>query len=344
MYKSLIFRIKKSKKNYFLAAALIVVLLVSITSAFEITGNIRGKIVQLQESTILNIISPQSKEYSSNIIPLIFTSDYQLKSCILSVDSVTQNIECESQPVISNEYKETDSSLWFHFNGDLTDFSGNGNTGYLSGTEFRDGKFDKSLYFDGKSFVEISNSPILDGSNEITIELWVKPILGKRSSLVNKYIYDYSIPINERVYELGITPNGYIRFALSSDGTISGTVWLMSSKKIPNNTWTHIAATSDGETMKIYINGEQDINTAEAPSVIHSSPFNLYIGAWRYSLTGMGSYFTGYIDELRILNRCLDSKEILSDYALGSGEHSITLSVQIDEEWVSENVNFFINE
>lgn len=344
MHEPLVFPRKKGKKRYFLAV-IVIILLISPLSAYQITGNIMGKIVQLQDkNTLLKIISPQGKKYSDAIIPLNFTSDYRLKSCLLSVDSVLQHIECRNQSVISKEYEYTPSLLWYHFNGDLSDSSGNENMGYVSGARFKEGKFNQSLYFDGKSFVEVSNSPILDGSSEITIELWVKPVLGKRASLVNKYVYDYSIPINERVYELDITVEGHVQFALSSDGTSDGTVWLKSSTRIPNNTWTHIAVTSDGETMKIYINGKQDKNTAEAPSIIHTSPFNLYIGAWRYSLTEMDVYFTGYIDELRILNRCLTADEVQSDYALGSGEHTLTLSTQIEDKWVSETVYFSIGD
>ncbi|HID43459.1 MAG TPA: LamG domain-containing protein [Archaeoglobaceae archaeon] len=340
---SVISKREKRQKNNLLIAVLVIILLITVASAYEITGNIKGKIVSPTDNDVfLKIISPQSKKYTSRLISLNFTSNYESKSCILSVDSVNQSIECVNQSVISSEYESLPSSLWFHFNGDLTDSSGNENTVYTSGVEFVEGKFSYSLYFDGKGFIEVSNSPILDGSNEITIELWVKPVLGKRSSLVNKYVYDYSIPINERVYELDITPDGYIQFALSSDGTTNSTVWLKSAKKIPNNTWTHIAATSDGEIMKIYINGKQDENTADAPEIIHTSPFNLYIGAWRYSLTDMDCYFTGYIDELRIINRCLTDDEIESDYALGNGEHSITLSTKVGNRWESVTVNFSV--
>jgi len=50
--------------------------------------------------------------------------------------------------------------------------------------------------------------------------------------------------------------------------------------------------------MRIFINGEQAPNTAVAPHSIHSSPYNLYIGAWQWSPTDMDTYFNGEIDEL----------------------------------------------
>jgi len=42
----------------------------------------------------------------------------------------------------------------------------------------------------------------------------------------------------------------------------------------------HIAVTSDGQKKKIYINGQQDDVTEDAPKKIHASAANLNIGAW----------------------------------------------------------------
>lgn len=293
----------------------------------------------------ITILSPENNRiYKTKIIPFNFISDNPLDTCILSVDNTAnQTIDCQNQSVISREYEPIQASAWYHFNGNALDSSGNNNNGVINGAEFTLGKFGSGLYFDGNDYVEVNDSPSLDGFDEITIEVWVKPILGQRGSIVNKYLYDYSIPINERVYELDITADGHVNFALSSNGTSAGTVWLKSANTIPNNTWTHIVATSDGNTMRIYINGEQDPNTAVAPSSIHSSSYNLYIGAWKYSPTDMDDYFVGKIDELRILNRSLSQEQIISDYALGVGEHSITLCGRDTAgNWNSSTVYFTI--
>ena len=96
--------------------------------------------------------------------------------------------------------------------------------------------------------------------------------------------------------------------------------------------------------MRIFINGEQDPNTAVAPHSIHSSPYNLYIGAWQWSPTDMDTYFNGEIDELRILNRCLSAEQIKSDYALGEGSHSVTVYVNDTAgNWNSSTVGFGIH-
>ena len=213
---------------------------------------------------------------------------------------------------------------------DFSEHHNHGRLGDGSTTEMpvlTEGKFGHALKFDGvDDFIRVPDSPSLDGfdDGEITIEAWIKPVLGSRGSIVNKYLYNRTIPINERVYELDVKSDGRIGFALSSNGTYAGTVWLTSEMKVKNNTWTHIAAVSDGKTMKIFINGVQDANTAQAPPRIHDSPYPLYIGRWQWSPTDWDCPFKGVIDELRIWNRALSPEEINASFASGALRHNFT--------------------
>ncbi|MCW3136373.1 MAG: carboxypeptidase regulatory-like domain-containing protein [Canidatus Methanoxibalbensis ujae] len=220
-----------------------------------------------------------------------------------------------------NETKWTPDFSEHHNHGLL----GDGNTAEMP--VLTEGKFGPALKFDGvNDFIRVPDAPSLDGfsDGEITIEAWIKPVLGSRGSIVNKYLYDRTIPINERVYELDVESDGRIDFALSSNGTYAGTVWLASEMKVKNNTWTHIAAVSDGKTMKIFINGVQDANTAQAPPRIHDSPYSLYIGRWQWSPTDWDYPFKGVIDELRIWNRALSPEEINASFASGALRHNFT--------------------
>jgi len=75
-------------------------------------------------------------------------------------------------------------------------------------------------------------------------------------------------------------------------------VWLFSSGTVTADTWTHLAATSDGTTMKIFINGEQDIITETPPSGIHVSAANLHIGRWLFQGDNDCYYpYNGDLDE-----------------------------------------------
>src|SRR5207302_919194 len=74
------------------------------------------------------------------------------------------------------------------------------------------------------------------------------------------------------------------------------------------NTWTHLAATFDGATVRLYVNGVQVTSQAQtAPLAITTG--TLQIGADSYA----GENFAGRIDEVRIYNRALTAAEMHTD-------------------------------
>jgi PKD repeat protein len=217
--------------------------------------------------------------------------------------------------------------LW-HFDegtgGIAADSSENSNTGTLVNEPFwTTGKIGSALQFDGvDDYIEVLDSNSLDDiTDEITLIAWIKPRGTARGAVFSKYLYQYDIPINERVFGLTVESGNTIAFVLSSDGTGTGTTWLESAETVTDDAWTHLAATSDGITMKIYINGQQAINTIDAPAQIHTSSHNLQIGAWQYSLSGRDTHFDGVIDEVKIYNWALSAGELREDYEAGSSNH-----------------------
>ena len=299
----------------------------------------------------ITILSPESMEYTTKVIPLSYYVDKPFVDCYIVVDSTANQTlsSCKNTSVISKEYALTSEiRAWWHFNensgNSIQDSSGNANTGTINDGLWTTGKFGSAVQFDGlSSYIEIPDSNVLDGGSQISIEAWVKPVLGTRGSIVSKYIY--SSTVNERVYEIDITNDGKVSFALSSNGTSSGTIWLTSSTAITNNAWNHIVATSNGTTMNIYINGALDNNTISAPPIIHSSSHNLQIGAWKYDPSGTTvAYFKGDIDEVRLLSKALSEDEITTDYALGAGSHNITIYAKDNfGNWNSTTRDFGIN-
>src|SRR6185295_8308444 len=78
------------------------------------------------------------------------------------------------------------------------------------------------------------------------------------------------------------------------------------------NTWTHLAGTYDGATLRLYVNGTLVRSTAFAGSML-VSPAPLRIGGNSISVPFGGQFFKGLIDEVRIYNRALTLTEIQSD-------------------------------
>jgi len=80
------------------------------------------------------------------------------------------------------------------------------------------------------------------------------------------------------------------------------------STSLPLNTWSHLATTHDGATLKVFVNGAQVGSRALSGAIATSS------GALRIGGNGVwGQYFRGRIDEVRIYSRPLGIVEIQQD-------------------------------
>jgi hypothetical protein len=92
-------------------------------------------------------------------------------------------------------------------------------------------------------------------------------------------------------------------------GTFSpgGNTNLFASGALPVNSWTHLAATFDGATLRLYVNGVQVASQARTGTLTTSNAV-LTIGHNIF-----GERFIGRIDEVRIYNRALTAAEIQTD-------------------------------
>ncbi|MCZ7363096.1 MAG: LamG domain-containing protein [Candidatus Methanoperedens sp.] len=163
----------------------------------------------------------------------------------------------------------------YHFEGNAYDSSGNGNTGSINNAIYVDGKFGKALNFNGiNSSVKVSDSMSLNPVSEISIEVWVR-VEGKTtkwSSILSKMEQ-----VQDSGYDLYLLPGNIPRFGIIS--RIGGKTRL-AGLTIPGDTWTHIAATYDGNILILYINGELD-SLMEKPRFVFPSKDDLWIGCWK---------------------------------------------------------------
>ena len=303
------------------------------TSNIEHTKNVTVKIDTAPP--IISIYSPENKTYHTKLIPLNFTANEPLDICLLSVDSTPNQTNCKILSVISREYEAREGTVaWWHFNGDAIDTSGNTNHGTITGASFVDGKFGSALKFDGiNDRVSVNDSDSFDTINKtITIETWIKPVLTGNRTVI---FYE------ESCFGFEITESGNVSFVLCN---FNASCQRFDSKgTVKNNTWNHVTGTSDGTTMRLYINGVQDPITHPAPARIHTSNHSASIGIRQYGDSSFDYPFNGDIEELRILNRCLSEEQIKSDYALGEGTHSVTVyGYDSAGNWNSSTVYFYI--
>jgi fibronectin type 3 domain-containing protein len=181
------------------------------------------------------------------------------------------------------------------------DQSGNGNTGTLSSTLWSTtGKFGNALSFAGGARVNVADSTSLHLSSGMTMEAWIKPVtLGDWNTVVFKErpgFYAAALYANTDTNK----PSGNV--FTTADHDLRGT------SQVPLNTWTHLAATYNGSTLALFVNGTQ-VSSVAATGAIASSTSPLRIG----SNTIWGEAFNGLIDEVRIYNKALTASEIQGD-------------------------------
>ncbi len=155
-----------------------------------------------------------------------------------------------------------------------------------------------ALQFDGTDdFVNVSNSPSLNPSNQITIEFWIKI-----NSLNNMHIIDKAPPqpfgFPGTGYHINIG-NGTVQFTLNNDGA---NALLITVNQLSLGQWHHVAAVYDGIVMKVFIDGIQDPQTRSFTGTISLNTYPLYIGRHHLQQGGQPYYFNGLLDEVRISN------------------------------------------
>jgi membrane protein implicated in regulation of membrane protease activity len=184
------------------------------------------------------------------------------------------------------------------------DITGNKHEGTIEGATWTaNGKYGKALSFDGENdCVQVPDSAELQLSEEFTLEAWVRPdheqefvpIFYKEA----EGFYSYSL-------YLGVFEKGALEGFVTDEEP--GWAEVSSHEPLPSKTWTHVAFTSDGAHLRLYVNGElvdqgsaRDVKESEGP---------LYLGCF----PGSEQFFKGKIDEVRIYDRALDGQEVRAD-------------------------------
>ena len=186
----------------------------------------------------------------------------------------------------------------------VTDASGQGNTGTISGaTRTASGKFGRALSFNGTSaWVTVADAASLDLTTGMTIEAWVRPsaLTGWRTVVLKEAPSGLAYALYSG--NGASRAAGYVSTGTGADIGVNGT------SNLVLNTWTHVAVTHDGATLRMFVNGVE-ANSEAASGAVTTSTGVLRIGGNAY----WGEYFKGIMDEVRIYNRALTASEIQAD-------------------------------
>jgi hypothetical protein len=177
------------------------------------------------------------------------------------------------------------------------------------------GKFNKALQFDGSDRVVISDTNTLD-LTEHTLSAWVYFRSWNAASMANSIISKFDDTSAQRSYLLYTSATGELLYQTSSSGNSTGAVTLSSGITLQLNTWYHLAATYDGSTMRVYVNGRPSSVTATQTGIFNGTAA-FCIGC-RYGGGTPVGHSTANIDEVKVYSYALSDTQIQSEFNQGA--------------------------
>ena len=170
----------------------------------------------------------------------------------------------------------------YHFDGDASDSSGNGNDGVVNGATQTTGHLGSGAYsFDGvDDYVDLGTNNNLFSSSDFSVSVWVKPTNSDGEYVVS----------GETIFGPTISfYSGKILFSRQNGEWIG-----YSSSSVNNNFWNHVVVTYDSlGNYTIYLDGQL---SGKGNKSVSFNSVNTIIG----SFSGTSKFYNGTIDELAI--------------------------------------------
>ncbi len=202
-----------------------------------------------------------------------------------------EELQLGQPPVASYNFDEN--------SGTTAHDSAGGHDGTVEGATWSSGKFNSALDFDGTNdLVSVPDASVLDLTGSFTLEAWIRPdsltgarpVISKAAAGPNGYMLD--------------AKTGAPRGQVASEGTLKAAT---SPSTVSTGEWSHLAVTSNGLVLRVYVNGELKAEAAAIGAAATTVP--LVIGKGQLT----GTWFDGRIDEVRLYDEVLNEAQIHAD-------------------------------
>lgn len=207
----------------------------------------------------------------------------------------------------------------------VQDLSMYGNHGVVQGNVewTQDGRYGGALEFDGASRIEIPHTDSLDLDSEMSLQVWFRTDVPQKGRFL---IYKMHIG-GGRNYEWGVY--------LTSDSTNASMYVVAPNDDVAfpgkvgewgDDDWHFLVGTYDGDVVKCCVDGELGDQT-DWSADIRASEGAVVIGTWGTN------FFTGLLDEVRVLNVALSSEQISREYEQGYSSLAVRPAAKLSLTW-----------
>ena len=200
----------------------------------------------------------------------------------------------------------------WEFDGNSDDSSGNGYNATENGDlAYTDGRFGQALDLENdRAYLVVENNVDiqLKSTDSYTVSVHVFPTDTMHGDILYHGLgcstwASWFIGMQGAEPDAALVPDSFVFGVRTSNGGAYTGI----SAKAGSGEWIHVAATYDGGTLTLYVDGEEidSLNTGDAP---YDSQEVLQIGGD----LGCGgrSWYTGLLDDVRLYNRALSKAEI----------------------------------
>jgi len=163
------------------------------------------------------------------------------------------------------------------------------------------------------SYVEIADNPALRITNALTVTCWIRSNVATQEDFSGIVVKRLASGDPFESYAINMDTLGTrIEFAVSNSTSVGSKTAIQSTTTIVQDEWMFIAAVFDGSNskMRIYINGVEETSATKTGSIAYTN-LALRLG---HQVTPVTKYFDGQIDDVRIFDKVLTSRQIFDIY------------------------------
>jgi len=208
--------------------------------------------------------------------------------------------------------------LYYPFNGNAQDASGNGNNGTVQGATLTTNRFgvpESAFHFNGtSSAILVPNyvfGPTVTGA---TVSVWITT---DDQSYTNQLVIYVKSPVDGGM-AMGTLPPGVFSFGAE----LPPNVWYTANATNPilPSTVTHVVGVYQmGQNASLYLNGVLVAQTSPLPDTnLFTQSFTVTSALGAFEEGGVYQFFHGNMEDFRIYNRALSGSEVQQLYAYES--------------------------